>query len=65
MCRLNYKEKEEEGRELKLHRIIADKKLRKVRWSPLIDTGQKSDVWLSSLFLLLSFSFFFQLLKDK
>ena len=33
------------GRELKLHRLTADKKLRKVRCSPLSDTatGQKSD----------------------
>ena len=65
VCCLNYKGKEEKGRELKLHRITVDKKLRKVRWSPLSDTGQKSDVWFGSLFLLLSFSFFFQLLKDK
>ena len=43
MCCLKYKGKEVKGRELKLHRITADKKLRKVRWSPLSDTGQKSD----------------------
>ena len=43
MCCLNYKGKEVEGRELKLHRITAEKKLRKVRWSPLSETGQKSD----------------------
>ena len=35
VCCLNYKGKEVEGRELKLHRLTADKKLRKVRWSPL------------------------------
>ena len=43
MCCLNYKGKEVEGRELKLHRLTADKKLRRVRWSPLSETGQKSD----------------------
>ena len=43
MCCLNYKGKEVEGCELKLHRLTADKKLRKVRWSPLSETGQKSD----------------------
>ena len=33
-----------EGRELKLHRLTADKiELRKVSWSPLSETGQKSD----------------------
>ena len=43
VCCLNYKGKEEEGRELKLHRLTADKKQRKVRWSLLSETGQKSD----------------------
>ena len=43
MCSLNYKGKEVEGRELKLHRLTADKKLWKVRWSPLSETGQKGD----------------------
>ena len=43
VCCLNYKGKEVEGRELKLHRLTADKKLRKVRWSPLSETGEKSD----------------------
>ena len=38
-----YKGKEVEGRELKLHRLTADKKLRpRVRWPPLSETGQKS-----------------------
>ena len=32
-----------EGRELKLQRLTANKKLRKVRWLPLSETGQKSD----------------------
>ena len=40
---MNYKGKEEKERELKLHRLIADKELQKVRWSPLSETGQKSD----------------------
>ena len=40
---MNYKGKEVEGRELKLHRLTADKKLWKVRWSPLSETGKKSD----------------------
>ena len=38
-----HKGKEVEGRELKLHRLTADKKQRKVRWSLLSETGQKSD----------------------
>ena len=37
------KRKAVEGRELKLHRLTADKKLRKVRWLPLSETGPKSD----------------------
>ena len=43
VCCLNYKGKGVEGRELKFYRKTADKKLRKVRCSPLSDTGQKSD----------------------
>ena len=49
VCCLNYKGKEVEGRELKLHRLTADKKLRKVRWSPLSETGQKSDSMLATI----------------
>ena len=49
MCCLKYKGKEVEGRELKLHRLTADKKLRKVRWSPLGETGQKSDSMFASI----------------
>ena len=41
VCCLNYKGKEVEGRELKLHRLTANKKLLKVRWSLLSETGQK------------------------
>ena len=32
-----------EGWELKLNRLTADKKQRKVGWSPFSETGQKSD----------------------
>ena len=39
VCCLKYKGKEVEGRELKLHRLTADKKLR----SQLSETGRKSD----------------------
>ena len=49
VCCLNYKGKEVEGRELKLHRLTADKKLRKVRWSPLSETGQKSDSMFATI----------------
>ena len=46
---MNYKGKEEKGRELKLHRLIADKKLQKVRWSLLSETGQKSDSMFATI----------------
>ena len=36
-------------RELKLHRLTADKKLRKVRWSPLSETGKKSDSMFATI----------------
>ena len=49
MCCLKYKGKEVEGRELKLHRLTADKKQRKVRWSPLSETGQKSDSMFATI----------------
>ena len=49
MCCLNYKGKEVEGCELKLNRLTADKKQRKVRWSPLSETGQKSDSMFASI----------------
>ena len=38
-----------EGRELKLHRLTADKKLRKVWWSPLSETGKKSDSMFATI----------------
>ena len=49
MCCLNYIGKELEGRELKLHRLTADKKLRKVRWLLLSETGQKSDSMFATI----------------
>ena len=49
MCCLNYKGNEEERCELKLHRLTADKKLQKVRWSPLSETGQKSDSMFATI----------------
>ena len=49
VCCLNYKGKEVEGCELKLSRLTADKKQRKVRWSPLSETGQKSDSMFASI----------------
>ena len=38
-----------EGCELKLHRLTVDKKLRKVRWSPLSETGQKSNSMIATI----------------
>ena len=38
-----------EGCELKLHRLTADKKLRKVRWSPLSETGKKSNSMFATI----------------
>ena len=58
VCCLNYIGKEVEGRELKLHRLTADKKLRKVRWSPLSETGQKSDSMIATLIRTFFFNFF-------
>ena len=49
VCCLNYKGKVVEGCELKLHRLTADKKLRKVRWSPLSETGQKSNSMFATI----------------
>ena len=49
MCCMNYKGKEVEGCELKLHRITADKKLWKVRWSPLSETGKISDSMFATI----------------
>ena len=49
VCCLNYEGKEVEGREFKLPRLIADKKLRKVRWSPLIRNWSKSDSMFATI----------------
>ena len=49
VCCMNHKGKEEEGRVLKLHRLTVDKALRKVRWSPLSETGQKSDSMFATI----------------
>ena len=49
MCCLNYKGKKVEGRELKLHRLTVDKKLRKVSWLPLSETRQKSDSMFATI----------------
>ena len=49
MCCMNYKGKEVKGCELKLNRLTADKKQRKVRWSPLSETGQKSDSMFATI----------------
>ena len=46
---LKYKGKEVGGRKLKLHRLTVDKKLRKVRWSPLSETDQKSDSMFATI----------------
>ena len=47
---MNYKGKEVKGCELKLNRLTAaDKKQRKIRWSPLSETGQKSDSMFATL----------------
>ena len=59
MCCLKYEGQEVEGRELKLHRLFADKNLRKVRWSPLSETGQKSDsMFATALFKTILFTLF-------
>ena len=34
---------------IKLHRLTADKKLRKVRWSPLNEIGQKNDSMFATI----------------
>ena len=49
VCCMNYKGKEVEGCELKLSRLTADKKQRKVRWSPLSETDQKSDSMFATI----------------
>ena len=55
---MNYKGKEVEGCELKLNRLTADKKQRKVRWPPLSKTGQKSDSMFATIIPTALFYFF-------
>ena len=63
---VNYKGNEVEGRELKLHRLTADKKLRKVRWSPLSETGQKSDSMFATIIrTVLFYIIFFTLFRTE
>ena len=69
MCCMNYKGKEVEGRELKLHRLTADKKQRKVRWSPLSETGQKSDrifaTQISTALVCVFYIYFIYFISDR
>ena len=65
VCCLNYKGKEVEGRELKLHRLTADKKLRKVRCSPLSDTGQKSDSMFATKIRSFVLYYFIYFISDR
>ena len=60
VCCLNYKGKEVEECELKLNRLTADKKQRKVRWSPLSETGQKSDSMFATIIRTALFSYYFR-----
>ena len=55
VCCMNYKGKEVEGRELKMHRLTADKKLRKVRWSPLSETTTHSFVLYHFIYFISEF----------
>ena len=56
-----YKGKEVEECELnfKLHRLTADKKLRKVRWSPLSETAKKSDCMFATINIIRIALFYF------
>ena len=56
-----------EGRELKLNRLTADKKLRKVRWSPRSETGEKSDSMFATIIrtALLFFTILFTLFRTE
>ena len=64
VCCLNYKGKEVEGCELKLNRLTTDKKLRQVRWSPLSETGQKSDMFATTIRTLF-YTILFTLFRTK
>jgi len=66
VCCLNYKGNEEERCELKLHRLTADKKLQKVRWSPLSETGQKSDSMFATIISTALFeNYFMYFISDR
>ena len=68
MCCMNYKGKEVEGCELKLNRLTADKKQRKVRCSPLSETGQKSDSMFATLIrtaLCVFLNYFIYFISDR
>ena len=68
VCCLNYKGKEVEGCELKLNRLTADKKQRKVRCSPLSETGQKSDSMFATLIrtaLCVFLNYFIYFISDR
>ena len=55
-----------EGGELKLHRLTADKKLWKVRWSPLSETGQKGDsMFATTIRTALFYTILFTLLQTE
>ena len=54
---MNYKGKEVEGCELRLNRLIADKKQQKVRWSLLSETGKKSDSMFATIIRTALFNF--------
>ena len=63
---MNYKGKEVEGCELKLNRLTVDKKQRKVRWSPLSETGQKSDSMFATIIrTALLFYYFIYFISDR
>ena len=65
VCSLKYKGMEVEGRELKLHSLTADKELRKVRWSPLSETGQKSDNMFATIIRIALFYTVLYFISDK
>ena len=50
-----------EGCELKLNRLTADKKQRKVRWTLLSKTGQKSDSMFAAIIRTAFFIYFLKL----
>ena len=66
MCCLNYIGKEVEGCELNLQSLTADKKLGKVRWSPLSETGQKSDsIFATTIRTALFYTILFTLFRNS